>query len=332
MSFLGKKASAQWAFLSVARFILAVGVMVTHLYSFFPKGTLAQSLGWAGHASVFGFFMISGYSIAASIQSRPQGYLMRRLKRIFPAYLMALLFSFLLTLGGAFEIGNGQAFAPPSMSVLLGNLFMLQGPFYPTFDTNRALWSLSIEWWCYFTAPLLVLARPRYVLAFVVCLVGSIFVRAAIFGGSHVFASFWTLPTFWLSAWVGGFYFYRTRSFSAYLLMLVPPLVWFAVFLRIGSGPFVLLALSSFLLVFAQRIAMPSKTVQRGMNWLGDVSYPVFLFHYPLLCAMAAHTRIHSGDTAFLYALLIICCGYASVRKLMTLWACRWPAFSSGSD
>ena len=114
-------------------------------------------LGVAGVALRFGpeavmlFFVISGFVIAYSVAKKPmtfREYFVRRFRRIYPLFLVALL------LGVADYVYFRKQ--PIPVRELAGNLFMLQdlgylkpGTWFAPFAGIAPLWSLAYEWWFY---------------------------------------------------------------------------------------------------------------------------------------------------------------------------------------
>jgi peptidoglycan/LPS O-acetylase OafA/YrhL len=119
------KISAQWSVLAGLRFILAVCVLITHSGIVAPGNILWLLVGQTGYPAVFGFFMVSGYSVAASIVARPQGYFKRRVSRIYPAYLFAIIFACLIVVPGPLHLPEGQILFLDGWKVIVGNLLML---------------------------------------------------------------------------------------------------------------------------------------------------------------------------------------------------------------
>ncbi len=108
-----------------------------------------------GQEAVMLFFLLSGFVVYYStakhgdVAFRP--YFVRRLRRIYPIFLIALLISGLSALAAS---TTGRITF--SLSQLWGNLGMFQdfasgkpGVAVPTLFGNVALWSLSYEWWFY---------------------------------------------------------------------------------------------------------------------------------------------------------------------------------------
>src|SRR6516225_10531904 len=87
-----------WQGLALLRFFLAWVVLSGHLQVFATRpapwvGVFAE---FDGKAAVIGFLLVSGYSIAASLERSGRGFYRRRFLRIYPPYLAALVFAAVL--------------------------------------------------------------------------------------------------------------------------------------------------------------------------------------------------------------------------------------------
>ncbi|MEY4548880.1 MAG: hypothetical protein RL685_5075 [Pseudomonadota bacterium] len=106
-----------------------------------------------GQAAVLVFFLLSGFVIHyASLGQRPElsfrQYFVRRARRIFPIFLIALLCTHV-----ASSVYHGGWVSLPARELLL-NLLQLQdrpreGNWAGPYLGNAPLWSLSYEWWFY---------------------------------------------------------------------------------------------------------------------------------------------------------------------------------------
>jgi len=136
--------------LDILRGIAALVVVGFHLISCYPRafdknyelGNLVH-YNFPGHMSVLVFFILSGYVI--SINTKPLidkksifVYIRKRLTRIVPIYVLALLFTVTIT------------FSNYNVITILSNLFFISVPFDNVMIENGPLWSLNYELLYYF--------------------------------------------------------------------------------------------------------------------------------------------------------------------------------------
>lgn len=106
-----------------------------------------------GQSAVMLFFIISGFVVYYSTFANGpppsfREYFIRRFRRIFPLFLVALVLSYVavsVRRGSLVSLNPGQLF---------GNIFMLQdrakpGTWFTPYYNNHPLWSLSYEWFFY---------------------------------------------------------------------------------------------------------------------------------------------------------------------------------------
>ena len=149
----------RWQVLGGLRFVLAMVVVSGHLSWFTPTGRPLLLTNLGGTSAVLGFLVISGYSIAHSLDRRPQGFYRRRVLRIYPLYAAAVLYAtvpfwFVLGTMGP-SVGGAYHFtvALPTAGELVGNLLMAQNVACSPVGTNLLVWTLGIEAACYLAAP-----------------------------------------------------------------------------------------------------------------------------------------------------------------------------------
>ena len=303
------KSDSRWDVLAALRFILATLVVITH------SGIVDRSSiiflyfgGQTGFAAVFVFFMVSGYSIAASLEKERSGYFWRRVRRIYPTFLFAIAFCFAITSFGPLTLPYGQVVEPQPSSVYLGHIFMLQGIFTGLLPQDAPLYSLAIEWWLYMIAPTLMLVGNRY--AIIIGLASFCFMCYYFyaFGNGSPDAGHLNILLYSWS-WLFGFAFYRSQSPLNTLLLIAPPLVLFGHILNLDYAPLVV-GVGSATLLLADKIRISSLHVKSVMRWLGDVSYPLYLFHLPLLYLLATKTSVKNGNLLVLVVLVTVSIGY----------------------
>lgn len=264
-----------WAVLSLARFLLAVVVLVGHIYCQQKNPSDWSYFGlWLNQGSaVFGFLIISGYSIGASIERSEKGFYGRRFIRIWPIYLLSLMLALTIGSAGSFQI--------------VASLLMLQGIVAAPIAVDGQLWTLALEWWLYMATP--VFKRlPSAVLAMVAAcslainiVVGPADASKLLHGESLV-----CLAWYWL---VGFLYYRHRRTTSGYLILFFP------IGALLVSGTFMGRAALIGLLavVVAPHMKVPGKVIA-PLTWLGDLSYPLYCVHGPFL-AICLSQHIHSS-------------------------------------
>lgn len=272
------------------RFFLACVVMMSHLdIASMVDTDWTKKLG--PDAAVLGFFMISGYSIAASLERERSGYLMRRANRIFPLMLVSLLLTMVVAAIFGGEIATARGLARfPNLPTLLGNILLLQGFVCHTTEFNIPLWSLSIEWSYYLLAPWLSL-RPARVLFILIAASSAICMLRPVFDPRGQFATdlygISAASLFW--GWLIGFALRRFRDDR-----LVRALVIWCPLVVGGFHPgdskslsAVTALLTSYALLYGREIRVRGRAA-KWMNYLGELSFPLYIAHYPVFVALGS--------------------------------------------
>lgn len=135
----------RWSVLAAMRFFLAAIVAVTHLADFAPLGILTIVMQLGAFEAILGFLLISGYSIGSSYQKKPEGFFKRRVARLYPIYLGAMVLTYAAT---------PQPFTLALAVTLVINLLFLNQALTTGSFVGPA-WSLSLEFWLYSLAPAL---------------------------------------------------------------------------------------------------------------------------------------------------------------------------------
>ena len=271
---------SSWAILGLLRFALAFIVVGGHIYNqYAPPGDWTHCMWWAGPGCVYSFFLISGYSIAASLERDESRFYMRRVVRIWPLYLAAigLMCVAIAVTHGHFMPPHGLVKDAPSGLAFLGTLLMAQSFLMPVNRFDGPMWSLSIEWWLYMVAPALRrIATP--ILLVVVAVSAWRFTLDPI---RPYIVGCW-VPLVWL--WITGFIYYRHKDKLWSLLVLAVPC---AATYFIGGQLSILPIYTIIALAFARYVTIRSAKAIAAMNWLADVSYPLYLVHTPVIVIMS---------------------------------------------
>ena len=294
---------------------------------FCDYGQVAERAAWQvpfyfvsglGHQAVMVFFVLSGFFVGGSVLRSRQAfgwrsYSVARLSRLWTVLLPALVFTALAdyAIGVIWPevfVGDGYFFRWASgpreeyysadALTFLGNLFFLQTVEATVFGSNGPLWSLANEFWYYVIFPLIIaVAYPRfrpasilYGLAAIGLLLwlprnlildGLIWLFGAIVYCVRDRASFRNKLSQVLASVTSGGLFAASLVNSKYdLVSRVMP---------VDSDLLVGIAFA----VFAwQLIAVRSPNTQWlrvFVRWLSDISYTLYLFHFPVTIAVGAY-------------------------------------------
>jgi len=167
------------------------------------------------------------------------------------------------------------------------------------------IWSLSTEWWLYVVAPVL----HRLGNALLVLLGTASFVffirehqpipnMAAVAGWSDLLSAKPLLGLAWI--WIVGFLYFRCRESRWGILLLFGPGLVAAASGRSPGNPYFITVL---VLVVSGEIGLTER-LRKVLGYLGDLSYPIYLFHFPTLAIISAFGLPQWGT--FLGAVLLI--------------------------
>jgi peptidoglycan/LPS O-acetylase OafA/YrhL len=336
-------------YLDVLRFLAAVAVFMDHLSS----SPFTHERHWYG-ANAYGdmavtlFFVLSGYVIAYVSSEReklPSQYISARVSRLYSVVAVALPLTWMLDAWGAsihapFYAIKTVLWKPPSIEGYLASFFFVNefqvfqfGGIVP--GSNGPYWSLSFEAAYYAAAGLVLFLRPAIGLPLAAALL--------LLGGRTIVALF--------PVWLLGFLVYRIpRRFkvpviaSALLFLLTaaalvvsPKIVSFfpednfGVRFPWGRGPFNRNLLADYFfgitfslhLVFAQALFSQTEIsipFSRAIRWVGSLTFPLYLIHYPVLCFLCA---VSPWDSSSATHAVVISLAVFTVVILLTP-VCNW--------
>lgn len=271
-----------WALLALTRFCLAFIVMYGHLYRHilglkFISFQFLFDLG--GKASVMVFLLISGISIGHSFVTNSLGFIKRRFLRIYPLYFIAVLFGILLQyyLGSPYVLPNSTMVAAGSLTSV-SNLLLLQGIASITITYNGPLWSIGVEVFLYLMTPLLMYLRMRYII--IITLISmfafTFLYHDFLFGYSNFIWAWPFLIGFIISA--------KKNPLFAFLLFgLTLFIVFYQQKIFAESLSILLVSFSIIVILMSMYVKLDlSKKNKIFLNFLGTISYPLYIFHFPL--------------------------------------------------
>jgi peptidoglycan/LPS O-acetylase OafA/YrhL len=95
----------------------------------------------------------------------------------------------------------------------------------------------------------------------------------------------------------------------------------------------IVITASALAVYFAKDIRVGNRLAKRAMQWLGDMSFPLYLFHPPLLYALTAHGIIKNGNILIAMIVVIVSLGYYLACRTLNLLTNSWafvPQASAG--
>jgi peptidoglycan/LPS O-acetylase OafA/YrhL len=268
------------------------------LYSALDRKLAYLSVPMAfGGAGVMLFFLLSGFCIHLPNARRSnlelKTYFARRLLRIYPPYLAALL----LSLGLEMAMRHFHAIEPSTSETILRSLFLVQNYADPVTQVrlNVSLWSLPVEIEMYLVYPLLWMLwrRSGAATAWIVVAMTSSLALALFYWKdwpqiTHNFAMFWVI-------WFAGAWLAQKAATGnlppwrrAYWLWpLAVGAVCAAVVIKKGHESPLLhwgWALCCLPILWQSLSWTPREgSLKKSLTWLGRISFSLYLIHGPFL-------------------------------------------------
>jgi peptidoglycan/LPS O-acetylase OafA/YrhL len=279
-----------WPLLGGFRFFLALWVLLAHTSNFTPPGRAMASPSLSGFMPVLCFFVISGFSIRHSIAQRPRGYLWRRVKRIYPINLLAVALTCIsVTVFGIASPYNALE-VPPSAVDWLINALLLQAIFFGSIALLTPSWSVAIEVVYYALAPLLLrLNLPSVAAIAVATFVFQVILSPHLppfnFGHTYGIAATAILWV-WLIGWIAYSY---PRNLVLFGISLAG--IWYFVFdkpVNFGvvdwasaAANYLACAATLGVVCFSPNLRLSTR-MSETLEYLGEISFPIYLLHYPV--------------------------------------------------
>lgn len=310
--------------LNVIRLMLALGVILSHSFSV-TLGQGGEARGepvttWTCHQDSSGevavnlFFLISGFLITASwLRSKSmQNYFMKRVLRIYPGFIAAMIFSAGLIWTFCPEFRANVAHPAGWLWLLLKNLIVLTnssicqpgifaGNPLPGM-ANASLWTIPVEFFCYLmviVVGLIGLFRWR-LLFFLAAMLGY---EAYVLGLSHghdqyecYLICFLTGAAIWL--WQDKIPFSKHIAAGCLVVLLVTSRFspWFLITFPILGGYFV------FWLAYGPRLPFSDWAEKT------DLSYGTYLYAFPVQQMLAMNSVLRHPWVMFLLATPVSLC------------------------
>lgn len=274
-----------------------------------------------GHQSVIVFFVISGFLIGGSIiKSRTkfeaQPYALSRLTRLYTVLIPALLFTIAidLYLAKVYPGALGQYYqqwnSGPTISsysnsfvTFLGNFLFLQNIFVSTFGTNSPLWSLSYELWYYVTFPLFLIpalklknislkTAPKSVVAPILLLMVALGIVILLPFDAQIGFLIWIIGAVLIYSEKLSFSkLFQASTFGLFVGSLLSLKLAPVKQLNPHVQDLIITATFTLFLVGNLNAALipiqKAKIFLKSINVLSNVSFTLYLFHFPLVVLLA---------------------------------------------
>ncbi|MGJ4947438.1 acyltransferase family protein [Bradyrhizobium sp. HKCCYLS20291] len=308
-----------WPLLAGLRFAFSFWVLCAHTYSFAIHPLPVLSL--SGLMPVLCFFAISGFSIHHSIATEPAGYLRRRFWRVYPTNFACVSIALIgyLILGPELKTAVGHAGGEviPAFT-WIGSYLLLQTILPIMVPLLFPAWSLSIEVLYYAMAPLLRRLSLRALLTvsglsllafFGLHLLRGTVLETLVFqkiAFVHALAVFWAFACGWI-AYTNA---HNIRLMLAFAMGGPLAVASYPPFFAIIRGSVLIPTLAAWFLVVAILFMRPKVTLRpstaAALNYLGDIGYPLYLSHYPVMF-IAASTLFWDRRVPWDGALYAVC-------------------------
>jgi peptidoglycan/LPS O-acetylase OafA/YrhL len=312
--------SSTWALLAISRFFLAFIVMAAygHLDKFTDLNIFFNTIReFGGKAAVMVFLMISGISVGYSMMKSKEGFFKRRFLRIYPLYFIAVLLAVVLQyyLGSPYLVRDTTFVAAGNLTSI-SNFLLLQGIASLPITYNNPLWSISVEVFLYLILPLLYRLRFHYVylialLSVLLFLTHTHLFLINLFGVQHIIYAWPFLIGFLIAVkkqfW-GALSLILIGAFGIYYNFLM------AVVIEKFAFMWFLLTVALVICFMYVKINLPNY-IKICFNYLGMISYPMYLFHIPFYFILY---RIGIRDAYLLVSLAILFC--IPINFIFDIW------------
>ncbi len=289
---------------NLLRLLAALGVIITHSYSFLGKPEhdllfrLTNGLISFSRLGVYVFFIISGFLIAGSLENSKSltSFFWKRFLRIFPALVVVVALAVLVLGPLVTNVSLATYFTSPATYRYLGGLVLyrltynLPGVFatnlYPH-AVNGSLWTLPYEWTCYLVLAVCypAIKKHRYVL--IVLLAILCMVLRTVVGSLSIFP---VVPVLHLDTrqFLLYAFLFLLGSVAQQTLELIPYKGYIVVVLMLslalvnGSklATYWLLIILPYVVLYLAAVQLPQKI--RAFFNKADFSYGMYIYAFPV--------------------------------------------------
>jgi peptidoglycan/LPS O-acetylase OafA/YrhL len=221
------------------------------------------------------------------------------------------MFGYVVTIcaGGRIFMPGRQFVETPDVFSLVANVLFLQGWVVQRILINGPLWSISIEVFYYLLTPLFVRCRTKSIAA-MICISAITFgvlpkeeYWRPLFGGGMLLLAW---------AWLAGFLLYRNRTDLVRVLII--GLSGLLASIILGGYATNTITISALLVSYAGGITVPRR-LQNLLNYLGELSYPLYIIHWPTILGIYAICHISDSSVWIVGSLVMAILVYHAVDQ-----------------
>lgn len=320
---------------TLIRVVLAAAVIYGHSYALSPRPGRQEFAAqlfkpynmYSGSVAVLAFFLVSGFLVAASLVSRGSviQFLKARVLRIYPGLAVCILLLTFVLGPLATQVPKSQYFSDPqildflkhNLTLLDGVRFYLPGVFQqnPVPAVNGSLWSLPVEVKLYLVLSLLGLLGILRSRAVTNVVVFSLVVAWILKPARFDFLIPGPAAPGWALMFAIGVLLYLNRD-SVPLNKGILGAFFFIAVVMYGTDRFPIafgafLAYATFWVAYVPKLSWP--------EWLGDNSYGIYIYGYPVQqavkCLMPSASPLTNTAVALPITFLIALASWHYVEK-----------------
>ncbi len=317
--------------LTTLRFFAAL-VVVIHHFGYFAPYPVEEYTSFLkkGYLAVDFFFILSGFILthaytASYLTGRfsRHDFLLRRFARIYPVHIVMLTLMAVVAMTplhfGPIKDWPGEY----PWDLLFHNIILIQGwGIDDTLGFNIPSWSISAEWFAYLLFPFLLPLCVRLSPAFLLICSGAAYVGLWLVS-NHIdplrplteftndFSIFRIMPAFVL-----GMALYRFKAVRASNNMAGWGIIVYAgiAALCMHKGFIDILTIPCFALIIVwaadlDRLGRSSWLARPWPVWLGEISYALYMVHYPVMVLVMYNAQLHMPAEAYQRIFPLLACG-----------------------
>lgn len=222
------------------------------------------------------FLLASGYCIHANYKDRTNlpifGFVLGRLKKIYPQYVLFLTFMLLVN---------------HDIVQFLLHLTFLQN--IQTQNDTQWLWTIAVIVQLYFIYPL-IRKIPIHILLPCAAVIETAY--RTVIQVNHLAVGLYALPFAYVFSWALGIALASKQHEPSWAINMVVAWLLSVISIRIGAGSiqYTLAAIMEYFMLY-RVIQLPREYFTNFVSKIGQISYPIYLWHMPVIYAVFVSTH-----------------------------------------